>query len=155
MAKSLVEFEKWLDEVEERKRQIRRLYIEGKSQNHIARIVGITQPAVRKHLIKMGLHGKKFTEIDAQTEEVTFKRQIEKITERLKCMNPKFGPAYYADLLYCIPTIKEISGVADMYEEEKKKGMWGKADRIASGMTNLCCSLKNLYTVLSEPHGKR
>ncbi|MEW6214803.1 MAG: hypothetical protein AB1478_06300, partial [Nitrospirota bacterium] len=114
--RTLAEFERWLEEVAERKRQIRRLYIEGKSQNHIARILGITQPAVRKHLIRMGLYGKKFTENDAQTEEDIHKVRIEGLIERLRCMNPNFGPRYYADALQFIPTIKEMRELTRVYE---------------------------------------
>ncbi|MEW6214139.1 MAG: hypothetical protein AB1478_02875 [Nitrospirota bacterium] len=150
MARTLAEFERWVAEVEERKRRIRRLYIEGKSQNHIARIVGITQPAARKHLIRMGLYGKKFTEIDAQTEEDIHKVQIEGLIERLRCMNPNFGPRYYDDVLQFIPAIKEMRELTRVYEEELKKGFMGKANQIASVMSNLCCSLRNLHSVLSE-----
>ncbi|MGQ9571319.1 MAG: hypothetical protein ACUVUQ_10895 [Thermodesulfovibrionales bacterium] len=145
--RTLAEFEAWLKAVEERKRQIRMLYIEGKSQNHIARLLGISQPAVRKHLIRMGLHGKKFAEIDTQKGEDI---HIEKLIEKLRCMNPNFGPRYYSDVLQFIPTIGEMQGLTKLYEEEEKKAFMGKASQLSSAITNLCCSLNNLQTVLNE-----
>jgi len=42
-------------ELEDRKIQIRNLYLQGKGQREIARILGISQPAVRKHLVRKHL----------------------------------------------------------------------------------------------------
>jgi hypothetical protein len=50
-----VEYEAWLQAREKRKAQIKELYLQGKSQHHIARIIGISQPGVRKHLVSMRL----------------------------------------------------------------------------------------------------
>jgi predicted transcriptional regulator len=41
--------------LEDRKIQIRDLYLQGKGQREIARILGISQPAVRKDLVKLKL----------------------------------------------------------------------------------------------------
>jgi DNA-binding transcriptional ArsR family regulator len=149
MGRTLAEFEKWLERVEERKRQIRRLYIEGRSQNHIARILGISQPAVRKHLVRMGILGKKFT-----SEEASLEERMEGLIERLRCINPNLGPRYYSEVLFCIPTLKEMKGLTELYEKEAKKGFLGKATHMASVITELCCSLRNAYTVLREINGK-
>ncbi len=152
IARNLAEFERWFEVVEEGKRQIRRLYVEGKSQNHVTRLLGISQPAVKKHLIRKGLYAKKFTVTDAQSEEDIHKMQIEGLIEKLKCMNPNFGPPYYSDVLQFIPTIKEMKELTRLYEEEKKKVMV-KVNKVASVMTNLCCSLRNLHNILNEIYG--
>lgn len=41
--------------MEQRKAQIKELYLQGKSQHRIARIIDISQPGVRKHLVSMRL----------------------------------------------------------------------------------------------------
>jgi hypothetical protein len=44
--------------VEDRSSQIQTLYYQGKGQREIAREIGISQPAVRKHLVRLGILGK-------------------------------------------------------------------------------------------------
>lgn len=63
---------------------------------------------------------------------------------------PKFWPSYYADVLQFIPTVREIEGLTRLYEEENNKGLRGKADRIASVVTNHCYRLKKPRDVLGE-----
>jgi len=53
----------------ERREQIQTLYYQGKGQREIARLLGISQPAVRKHLIRLGVLVKK--DKDKTSDNVT------------------------------------------------------------------------------------
>ncbi|OGW16735.1 MAG: hypothetical protein A3G93_08485 [Nitrospinae bacterium RIFCSPLOWO2_12_FULL_45_22] len=56
MVRSLKEYEAWLSFMEQRKTRIKELYLlQGKGQHQIARIIGISQPGIRKHLARMNL----------------------------------------------------------------------------------------------------
>ncbi len=65
---------------EERRIQIRNLYLEGKGQREIARIIGISQPAVRKHLVKLGIL-RRTTEDDESIppETITFPLRMDEV----------------------------------------------------------------------------
>ncbi|MGQ9571051.1 MAG: hypothetical protein ACUVUQ_09485 [Thermodesulfovibrionales bacterium] len=60
------------DEIEKRRSLIQTLYYQGESQRGIARQIGISQPAVRKHLLALGLLYKK-GEDKVDGEDMLFK----------------------------------------------------------------------------------
>ncbi len=64
---------------EERRIQIRNLYLEGKGQREIARIIGISQPAVRKHLVKLGILRTTEDDESIPPETITFPLRMDEV----------------------------------------------------------------------------
>ncbi len=64
---------------EERRIQIRNLYLEGKGQREIARTIGISQTAVRKHLVKLGILRTTEDDEGIPSETITFPLRMDEV----------------------------------------------------------------------------
>ena len=66
-------------EPEERRIRIRNLYLEGKGQREIARMIGISQTAVRKHLVKLGILRTTGDDESIPPETITFPLRMDEV----------------------------------------------------------------------------